>query len=234
MSERSPPDSSDSRRTFLPDGRASISIPVLSTSSGSVRKTRPAPPGNKVANNTAKCSLTSWNAVWNTLTISRSTARITRNSSRRLSFTSSSCCWRNVWRSASASCSWSAKGLIGPNIRSSRSSSRARPASVVPSGTSGWGASRATAGSQSKSARSFSIAFSSRMRVSASSISARLSFSRVSAPSCSSPARSARRASRRSPDDRAASDWRRLRSRSRSWMASTSVSNAVRRCSTSR
>ena len=70
--------------------------PVFSRSSGSVRKTRPEPPGNSVVNSAAKFSLTSSNAVSNTVTISRSTARITRRSSRRLSFTSSSCCWRNV------------------------------------------------------------------------------------------------------------------------------------------
>ena len=56
MSERSPPDSSESRRTFLPDGRASISMPVLSRSSGSVSSRRPDPPGNSVVNSAVKCS----------------------------------------------------------------------------------------------------------------------------------------------------------------------------------
>ena len=41
MSERSPPESSESRRTFLPDGRASISMPVFSGSDGSVSVSRP-------------------------------------------------------------------------------------------------------------------------------------------------------------------------------------------------
>ena len=46
VSARSPPDSSDSRLTFLPGGLASISIPVTSRSSGSVRISLPSPPGN--------------------------------------------------------------------------------------------------------------------------------------------------------------------------------------------
>ena len=53
--------------------------------------------------------------------------------------TSSSCCCRNSWRSSSASYSLSASGLTGPIRRSSRSSSRARAGSVMPSGTSGIG-----------------------------------------------------------------------------------------------
>ena len=45
VSDRSPPDSKESLRTFLPDGRASTSMPVLSMSSGSVSRSRPVPPG---------------------------------------------------------------------------------------------------------------------------------------------------------------------------------------------
>ena len=45
-SDRSPPESSDSRLIFLPGGRASTSMPVVSMLSGSVRTSRPSPPGN--------------------------------------------------------------------------------------------------------------------------------------------------------------------------------------------
>ncbi len=48
--ERSPPDSRDSRLTFLPGGRASTSMPVVSRSSGSVSISRPDPPGNRRLN----------------------------------------------------------------------------------------------------------------------------------------------------------------------------------------
>ena len=47
----------------------------------------------------------------------------------------------------------SASGLIGPRMRSSRSSSRARPVAVVPSGSGGHSAAMATAGSTSWSRR---------------------------------------------------------------------------------
>ena len=67
--------------------------------------------------------------------------------SRRDDFTSSSCSWRNVWRSCRASYSWSASGLIGPISRSSRSSSRARAAGVAPSASSGGSAAIAASGS---------------------------------------------------------------------------------------
>ena len=50
VSDRSPPDSSDSRLTFLPGGRASISMPVASMSSGSVSTRLPWPPGNSRPN----------------------------------------------------------------------------------------------------------------------------------------------------------------------------------------
>ena len=47
--ERSPPESSESRLIFLPAGRASTSMPVVSMSAGSVRTSRPSPPGNSRA-----------------------------------------------------------------------------------------------------------------------------------------------------------------------------------------
>jgi chromosome segregation protein len=53
VSDRSPPDSSDSRLTFLPGGLASISMPLASMSSGSVSTRRPSPPGNSRANSSA-------------------------------------------------------------------------------------------------------------------------------------------------------------------------------------
>ena len=165
-----------------------MSMPVLRRSSGSVSSRRPDPPGNSVVNSRSKFSLTSANAPSKMETISRSTARITRVSSRRLALTSSSCSWRKRWRSCSASCSSSASGLIGPISRSSRSRSRARPASVVPSGTCGATASSADSGSTSYSVRRRSTAVSRRSRVSASSISARWARSRTSVSSRSSSA----------------------------------------------
>ena len=83
MSERSPPESSESFFTFLPDGLASSSMPVSSRLSGSVSRSRPAPPGNSVSNSCAKFCDTSAKAAANTLTISPSTALMTLASSRR-------------------------------------------------------------------------------------------------------------------------------------------------------
>ena len=93
-------------------------------------------------------------------------------------------------------------------------------------GTSGIGAAIATSGSQSNSRRTFSIACSSRRRISASSISSRPTRSRSSASCCSAAARSARRPSSLAPAARAASDcsWRRRRRRSASRSASAARS----------
>ena len=162
-----------------------------------------------------KFSCTSAKAASKTVTISWSTALITRCSSRRELFTSSSCCTRKSCRSCSASYSSSASGLIGPMSRRSRSRSRARPASVVPSGTSGAGASSATPGSQSKSVRMRSTAASSRMRFSASSTSRRCWRSRTPASSCSCSWRWLRSVSSRPPASLARSAWMRRSSRSR-------------------
>ncbi len=59
-SERSPPDSSESRLIFLPGGRASTSSPVVSMLSGSVRISRPSPPGNSRLKTRSNCTATSW------------------------------------------------------------------------------------------------------------------------------------------------------------------------------
>jgi hypothetical protein len=59
VSERSPPESSDSRLIFLPGGRASTSTPVVSMSSGSVSTSRPSPPGKST-----------WNTAWNSRAVS--------------------------------------------------------------------------------------------------------------------------------------------------------------------
>ena len=48
VSDRSPPESSDRRLTFLPAGRASTSMPVVSRSDGSVSTSLPSPPGKRV------------------------------------------------------------------------------------------------------------------------------------------------------------------------------------------
>ncbi len=63
QSDRSPPDSNDSRRTILPEGRASISMPVLSRSSGCDSTSRPEPPGNNSENRSEKLRATSANAA---------------------------------------------------------------------------------------------------------------------------------------------------------------------------
>ena len=130
-------------------------------------------------NRSEKFRATSANAVSNTVTISSSTALITRASSRRVLRTSSSCFCKNSWRSSSASYSVSASGLIGPMSRSSRSSSRARAGIVMPSGTSGGSVAIAASGSQSNSVRTCSTVCSSRMRISACSISSRPACSAV-------------------------------------------------------
>ena len=62
---------------------------------------------------------------------------MTRLSSRRVVRTSSSCSSRNAWRCCSSVNSSRASGLIGPSRRSSRSSSRTRPAASTPSGSGG-------------------------------------------------------------------------------------------------
>ena len=69
----------------------------------SVSRRRPCPPGNSVWNSASKFCDTSAKAPANTSTISASMARMTLARSRRDDFTSSSCSWRNVWRSCSAS-----------------------------------------------------------------------------------------------------------------------------------
>jgi hypothetical protein len=58
-SDRSPPESSESRLIFLPGGRASTSMPVISMSPGSVSTSRPSPPGNSRANTVANSRSTS-------------------------------------------------------------------------------------------------------------------------------------------------------------------------------
>ena len=57
VSDRSPPDSRDSRLTFLPGGLASMSMPVVSMSSGSVSTSLPSPPGNSLAMITLELAL---------------------------------------------------------------------------------------------------------------------------------------------------------------------------------
>ena len=61
-SARSPPDSSDSRLTFLPGGRASTSMPVVSMFCGSVRTSLPSPPGNSRLKTSSNSAATSYQA----------------------------------------------------------------------------------------------------------------------------------------------------------------------------
>ena len=108
-------------------------------------------------------------------------ALMTLASSRRDSFTSSSWLSRNSWRSCSASNSSRASGLIGPMIRSSRSSSRTRPAGVDALGQRRALGGHGHVGLESRSRRSASTAVSMRSLISASSISSRCWRSRTSA-----------------------------------------------------
>jgi hypothetical protein len=70
-------------------------MPVESRSSGWVSVSLPAPPGKSVENSCVKLAFTSANAPAKMFLISSSTARITRDSSRRVARTSSSCSSRN-------------------------------------------------------------------------------------------------------------------------------------------
>ena len=177
-------------------------------------------------------------------------------SSRRDSLTSSSWPCRNSWRSWSASNSSRASGLIGPMIRSSRSSSRIagrRRGARRPAAGTRWPWARS--GSQSRSRRSASTVVSMRSLVSASSISRRCSTLAHLAQAAARP-RPARGGGCRArpPPARAASLWRRRRSRrppssvsitpwrsatsavrrsvaSWRWSSSTRRSSAAARCS---
>ena len=115
---------------------------------------------------------------------------MTRLSSRRLAFTSSSCACRNSCRSSSASCSSSASGLIGPMSRSSRSSSRAAAGERGARRHFGCGrVERRPPARRRTRCAGVSTAVSSRRRVSASSTSRRCRSSRTSSSSCSACAR---------------------------------------------
>ena len=98
VSERSPPDNSDSRLIFLPGGRASTSTPVVSQSSGSVSTSRPAPPGKSTPNTTSNSRATSSYAARNTCSTRSSTSLMTTSRSRRDALRSSSCSERNLCR----------------------------------------------------------------------------------------------------------------------------------------
>ena len=187
MSERSPPDSSDSLRTFLPDGRASTSMPVSSRLSGSVRRSRPVPPGNSVSKSVLEVLRPRRRRpTANTLTISSSMALMILASSRRDSFTSSS---------------WPCEELVALlerlELLEGERVDRAHDPQLAleladpagrrrcPRPAAGTRRPWPRSGSQSRSRRSASTAVSMRSLVSASSISRRCWRSR-SSPSCRS------------------------------------------------
>src|SRR5665811_850495 len=123
-SARSPPDSSDSRLIFLPGGRASTSIPVVSMWSGSVRTSRPSPPGNNLLKTPSNWAAVSKYASAKTFSTRSSTSRTISMRSRLEFLRSSSCSVRNLWRSSSAAYSSSARGLTRPMVESLRSAER--------------------------------------------------------------------------------------------------------------
>src|SRR5664280_1228810 len=186
-SNRSPPDSSDSRRTLRPAGRTSTSTPVFSRFSGSVSERRPVPPGKSVVTRAEKCSLTSVKAASNTCMISSSRVRITWCNSRRALRTSSTWASRNWWRSPSSESSSRARGLTGPRAASSASSCSTRETGSTPSGSSGRGAATATSGLHASSRRRASTTDSRRIVLSTRSISAFCNRLRAAASSCSAP-----------------------------------------------
>ena len=101
-------------------------MPVLSMSSGSVRTSRPSPPGNSRANVASKAVSTSAYASAKTCCTRASTSRTMSSRSLRVFLRSSSCSVRNRCRSSSAENSSSASGLTVPSIASSRSAVRSR------------------------------------------------------------------------------------------------------------
>ena len=132
--------------------RADLDLdPGVERFSGSVRDSRPVPPGNREVIRLEKCSLTSAKAESKTCMISSSSARMTWRSSRRALRTSSTWDSRNWWRSPSSDSSSRASGLTGPR-RPSSASSCCRPGSAgsTPSGSSGAGAPWRVLGARSR------------------------------------------------------------------------------------
>src|ERR1017187_467967 len=126
VSDLSPPDSSDSRLTFLPGGLASKSIPVASMSSGSVSTSRPSPPGNSRPKMSSNSRAVSSKAAVNTCCTRSSTSLTTISKSRRVFLRSSSWVARNEWRSSRAANSSRASGFTLPSSSSWRCAAAAR------------------------------------------------------------------------------------------------------------
>ena len=125
-SDRSPPDSSDSRLIFLPGGRASTSTPVVSQLSGSVSSSRPSPPGKSREKTRAKACSTSAYASAKTCSTRWSTSAMRSSRSLRVRCRSSSWVERNWWRSSRALNSSSANGLTRPSTARSAVAARNR------------------------------------------------------------------------------------------------------------
>src|SRR6266542_2138207 len=152
VSERSPPESRDSRLIFLPGGRASTSTPVASMSSGSVSTRRPSPPGNNTRKTSSNSRAVSAKASAKTDRIRSSTSLTTVSRSRRVFLRSSSWSERNLYRSSSAANSSSAKGLTLPSRASSRSPFAARFSCMARSYGAGSGAGLPAASAAARSA----------------------------------------------------------------------------------
>src|ERR1017187_3182385 len=132
VSDLSPPDSSDSRLTFLPGGLASKSIPVASMSSGSVSTSRPSPPGNSRPKMSSNSRAVSSKAAVNTCCTRSSTSLTTISKSRRVFLRSSSWVARNEWRSSRAANSSRASGFTLPSSSSWRCAAAAPPVLDTP------------------------------------------------------------------------------------------------------
>ena len=123
--------------TRLPAGRSSTSIPVPApTPSGSVRRSRPSPPGKSVAATSSKWVLTAAKvSSKRRSTVSASSVR-SSSSSFRLASRSARCSASSVSRSFSRSYSSFASGLTWPRVsrrRSRRSSLAASSSRSSPS-----------------------------------------------------------------------------------------------------
>ena len=126
----SPPESSEMLCSFLPGGRATISMPLLSTSSSSTSTRSALPPSNTSVNSVRKLSRICSKVALNISVVSVLICSIT-SSNCSLALTRSSCCVvRNSYRSSVSSYSSMATRFTGP-MRSTRSCNSATLSSTL-------------------------------------------------------------------------------------------------------
>src|SRR6476661_1817503 len=233
----SPPDRSESRCTRFPAGRSSTSTPgSSSSSSASVRRSRPSPPGNTVAVTSSKWRLTASKvSAKRRSTVSVSSLR-SFSSSARLASRSERWAARSSSRSFSASYSSCASGLTWPSVsrrRSSRSTvatscSRSSPSagSSAPGGAEG--AAVLLPGEAGSAGLASSIACSSRRRASSASASIRAASTSKAETASEAAASSCRSSTSAAPRRRSSAPSSPLRAAP----ASTSLRNGVSKCAT--